>query len=99
MKKKLILITILGTIFSALIYFYTKTDEINIVALGDGVALGMTPYNIEGYSYNDYLKEEYQNNHKLDQFYEFTSFGKTVKELIYEIKENKSIIIKNKNIT
>lgn len=98
MKNKLILITILGTIFSAIIYFYTKSDEINIVALGDGLALGMTPYNIKGYSYNDYLKEEYKNNHKLNKYYEFASTGKTVKELIYEIKDNKTINISNEKI-
>ena len=98
MKNKLILITILGTIFSAIIYFHTKSDEINIVALGDGLALGMTPYNIKGYSYNDYLKEEYKNNHKLNKYYEFASTGKTVKELIYEIKDNKTINISNEKI-
>jgi len=98
LKNKLILITILGTIFSAIIYFHTKSDEINIVALGDGLALGMTPYNIKGYSYNDYLKEEYKNNHKLNKYYEFASTGKTVKELIYEIKDNKTINISNEKI-
>jgi len=98
LKKKLILITVLGTIFSVLIYFYTKSDEINIVSLGDGLALGMTPYNIKGYSYNDYLKEEYKKNHKLNKYYEFASTGKTVKELIYEIKDNKTINISNEKI-
>jgi len=98
LKNKLILITILGTIFSAIIYFHTKSDEINIVALGDGLALGMTPYNIKGYSYNDYLKEEYKKNHKLNKYYEFASTGKTVKELIYEIKDNKTINISNEKI-
>lgn len=98
MKKKIIIITILGVIFSFLIYFYTRNDNLNIVALGDSIALGMTPYNIEGYSYNDYLKEEYKDKHKLNKYYEFTGSGKTVKELIYEIKENKSITIKNETI-
>ena len=38
MKKKLLLITILGTILSFIIYFYTQNDEITITSLGDGLA-------------------------------------------------------------
>lgn len=98
MKKKIILIAILGSILSVIIYFYTKNDEINIVSLGDGLSIGMTPYNIEGYSYNDYLKEDYDKLHKLNKYYEFGSFGKTVKELIYEIKENETKVIKNEKV-
>lgn len=96
MKRKLIIITILGSILSILIYFYTKNDEITITALGDGLALGMTPYDIEGYSFNDYLKEDYENSHMLKNYiYEFSSRNKTIKELSYEIKENKITTIKN----
>jgi len=76
----------------------TRKEEINIVSLGDGLALGMTPYNIEGYSYNDYLKEEYSSLHKLNKYYDFSSFGKTVKELIYEIKENKTKQVNSEEI-
>lgn len=90
MKKKIIVIAMLGSILSIIIYFYTRKEDINIVSLGDGISIGMTPYNIEGYSYNDYLKNSYENIHKLNKYYEFGSFGKTVKELIYEIKENKT---------
>lgn len=98
MKKKIIIITLLGTITSIIIYFYTKSDELNIVALGDAISMGMTPYNIEGYSYNDYLKEDYENKYKLNKYYEFNGFGKTTKELIYEIKDNKEKIINNKKV-
>lgn len=96
MKKKLIIIVLLGTILSVIIYFYSKNDEITITAIGDGLSNGMTPYNIEGYSFNDYLKENYLSSHKLKNYiYEFASAGLTTKELIYDIKENKKIIIKN----
>ncbi len=98
MKKKIILIAVIGAILSIIIYFYTQSDEIKIVSLGDGISIGMTPYNIEGYSYNDYLKEDYKNIHKLNTYYEFGGFGKTVKELIYEIKENKTKIINNEKV-
>lgn len=96
MKKKLIIIVLLGGILSVIIYFYTKNDEINITAIGDGLSNGMTPYNIEGYSFNDYLKEDYTTSHKLKNYiYEFASAGITTKELIYDIKENKELTIKN----
>ncbi len=98
MKKKIVIIAILGSILSIIIYFYTRKEEINIVSLGDGVSIGMTPYNIEGYSYNDYLKKDYENIHKLDKYYEFGSFGQTTKELIYEIKENKAKSFKDSKI-
>lgn len=98
MKKKIIIIAFLGAILSIIIYVYTKKEEINIVSLGDGVSIGMTPYNIEGYSYNDYLKNAYENTHKLNKYYEFGGFGKTVKELIYEIKENKTKNFKDDKI-
>lgn len=98
MRNKIIIITILGAILSIIIYFYTKSDEINIVALGDGISIGMTPYNIEGYSYNDYLKEQLEEIHKLNKYYEFGTFGKTVKELIYEIKENETKTIKSEQV-
>ncbi len=90
MKKKLILLCIISTILSFIIYFYTKSDELTLVSLGDGLALGMTPYNIEGYSFNDYLQNNLKDNHKLKTYIPyFASENKTIKELIYEIKENK----------
>lgn len=98
MKKKIILIGLIGAIISVIIYFYTRNNEINIVSLGDGISIGMTPYNISGFSYNDYLKRNYQEINRLNNYYEFGSFGKTVKELIYEIKENKTYKIKDEDI-
>ena len=98
MKIKLIILIIIVSFTSIIIYNYTQKDEITVVALGDSISLGMTPYNIKGYSYNNYLKEEYENKHKLNKYYEFSECGKTVKELIYEIKENKKIDINGKTI-
>ena len=65
MKKKIILIALLGGILSIIIYFFTQSNEITIVSLGDGISLGMTPYDIEGISFNDYLKEFYEENMNL----------------------------------
>ncbi len=98
MKKKIILIALIGSILSVIIYFFTKTDEKTIMALGDGLAQGMTAYDIEGKSYNDYLKEDYENNHKLKRYYEYAKSNITVKELINDIKNNKIILYKESDI-
>ena len=98
MKKKIILIAFLGGILSVIIYFFTQSDELMIVSIGDGLSSGMTAYGIEGYSFNDYLKEDYLLKHELKNYMEYASPNKTIKELIYEIKENKKIAIKNQKI-
>ena len=98
MKKNLILITLLGGILSSIIYFFTQNNEITIMSIGDGLSSGETPYGIEGYSFNDYLKEDYLTIHKLNNYIEYASRDKTIKELIYEIKENKEITLKNEKI-
>ena len=98
MKKKLILITLLGGILSIIIYVFTQNNEIIIMSIGDGLSSGETPYGIEGYSFNDYLKEDYLTIHKLNNYIEYASRDKTIKELIYEIKENKEITLKNEKI-
>ena len=98
MKKKLILITLIGGILSIIIYVFTQNNEITIMSIGDGLTSGETPYGIEGYSFNDYLKEDYLTIHKLKSYIEYASRDKTIKELIYEIKENKEITLKNEKI-
>ena len=98
MKKKLILITLIGGILSIIIYVFTQNNEITIMSIGDGLSSGETPYGIEGYSFNDYLKEDYLTIHKLNNYIEYASRDKTIKELIYEIKENKEITLKNEKI-
>lgn len=99
MKKKIIAIALLGGILSVIIYFFTQSNELTLTSLGDGLSIGMTPYGIEGKSFNDYLTDDLEATHKLKEYtHEFSNAGKTVKELIYEIKENKSLTIKEKNI-
>ena len=99
MKKKIIAIALLGGILSVIIYFFTQSNELTLTSLGDGLSIGMTPYGIEGKSFNDYLKDYLDATHKLKEYtHEFSNAGKTVKELIYEIKENKSLTIKERTI-
>ncbi len=63
-RNKILLIIIISSIITYLIFFNYKSKKINIVSIGDGIASGETSYNLEGISYNDYLKE-YFNSKKL----------------------------------
>ena len=99
MKKRIIMVVILGAFLSIVIYFFTRNDEVMLVSLGDGLSLGMTPYEIEGISFNDYLMSDYKIEKKLKNYLSFFSEErKTVKELIYEIKDNKTVIYKDKRL-
>ena len=60
MKKIILLTIIIGAISTFLIYKNFYHEDMNIVALGDGIALGETAFNVQGYSYNDYLKDYYE---------------------------------------
>ena len=59
-KYQLILIISISVIIAYFIYFFNRDSKINIVALGDGIASGETSYNIDGISFNDYLKEYFE---------------------------------------
>lgn len=99
MKKKLLTMAFISTILTFIIYTYTKNDDITITSLGDGLSNGMTSYEIAGISFNDYLKKDYETKHQLKKYIkEFATPNITIKELIYAIKENKSITINNEKI-
>ena len=89
MKYKILIIIFLSTLFTALIYFWTDKDNLNILALGDGISTGMTPYQIEGYNYNDYLKDYLQNKHQLENYYKnFNEIDETASHLLSKINSN-----------
>ena len=70
-KYKLILIICISIFFAYLIYFFNKEDKIYLVSFGDGVSSGETSYNIDGISYNDYLKEYFYSKKLLKEYYSF----------------------------
>ena len=77
MKKKLILITLIGGILSIIIYVFTQNNEITIMSIGDGLSSGETPYGIEGYSFNE---------RKVFQLWHFTK-----EHLLRTMKQNPAI--------
>ena len=88
MKKKIILTILLGAVITYFIYQKFYHEEMNIVTLGDSISLGMTPYNVEGYSFNDYLKDIYENNNLEEYITEFSSINETTETLLLKIQNN-----------
>ena len=90
-RYKLLLIIVIGALLTFLINFTVVENKINIVALGDGVALGMTSYNVVGYSYNDYLMEYFDKKNKLGKYNnEFSIQHLSIEELNDLLEDNKS---------
>lgn len=89
MKYKILIIIALGILFTSIIYFYTGKDNLNVLALGDGISTGMTPYHIEGYDYNEYLIEYLNENNRLENYYKnFNEIDETASSLLNKINNN-----------
>lgn len=89
MKKKLLIIIIFGTICTFLIYNFNKKDKITLLALGDGLASGMTAYHVDGYNYNDYIRDELEKRNVLEDYISnFTEADQTIENLITSIENN-----------
>lgn len=92
LKKQIILTIITGVILAFLIYKITYNEEMNFVSLGDGVSLGLTAYNVKGYSFNDYLKDYFEDNTILREYiFEFSTVDETSKSLLTKITNNETL--------
>lgn len=101
---KVILILVFGFIFTIIIYYESKSNLINYLALGDGISSGENAYLIDGFSFNDYYRE---SNIKRIKYFndDFTKKNYRIEDLINDIKSNKLInnnyieqLIHNSNI-
>lgn len=98
MKKKLCIIILIGVFFTFFIYQKYKNTDIYFISLGDGLASGMTPYNVDGYNYNDYIRDYLEKEHKLEEYISaFSRENQTVENLITKIEDNYKL--EEKNIT
>lgn len=89
-RYKLIIIISIGIIITIIINSLKVTNKKNLTALGDGFSQGMTPYDVAGISYNDYLKELFLKESNLDNYnYEFTEEHLTTHMLNEIISNNK----------
>ena len=65
--------------------------------MGDSVASGETSYNIDGISYNDYLKEYFKSKHLLKKYNDSYAFkNNKLEELLEDIKNN--VVDKKNNL-
>ena len=97
MKKQIILTIFIGILMAFIIYKITYHEEMNFLALGDGISLGLTAYNVKGYSYNDYLKDYFEDNTILREYIsDFASVDETSKSLLNKISNNE---ISSNNMT
>ncbi len=88
-KYKLLLIIIVSSVLTYFIYFAHQEEKISILSLGDGVSSGETAYNIDGISYNDYLKEYFSSKKLLKSYNNnFAKKNYQLKELISDIENN-----------
>lgn len=89
MKKKILIILFFGIVTTFFIYKFNKQDKIYFLSLGDGLATGMTAYYVEGYSYNDYIRDKLEKEDSLKKYlHEFSETGQTVENLITSIEHN-----------
>ena len=55
-RYKLLFIILLGIILAIIINTTSIKSKTDLVSLGDSLSIGMTPYNVAGTRFNDYLK-------------------------------------------
>lgn len=92
MKIKILVIFFLALIMSFIIYNVTLNNRKSILILGDNYLLDSNYKTYDKYLYDD-LKDNVVFFNEL-----FTEEGKTYKDIINDIKNNKYVISKNKNI-
>lgn len=89
-RYKLLFIILLGIILAIIINTTSIKSKTDLVSLGDSLSIGMTPYNVAGTSFNDYLKNYLENEHKLGSYNnEFSINHLRIHELNDYLKENK----------
>lgn len=100
MKKRLTIIAFMGLISIIFIYYLTINNKVKLLTLGDGFASGMTAYNVNGYSYSDYLKDYFKKKNHLENYNNsFPQANLTSSDLLENIKQNKNANLNGKNIT
>ena len=89
-RYKILLIILMGIIFTILINLRFPDNKTSLVALADGCAEGMTSYDMVGLSFNDYLNDYLEKQHKLKNFNnEFTIQNMEIEELLDMLQDNK----------
>ena len=76
------------------IYKFFDEPKINYISIGDSLINGVNPYNIEGYGYNNYVKNYLERNDLLRSFNNYY-YNNSLKGLTEDIKNNRTIMVNN----
>ena len=88
-RYKLLLIILIGAILTIFINSLRVTSKTTLTSFGDGLSIGMTPYNVAGTSFNDYLKEKLETKDDLKSYNnEFSYVHQTIHELNEHLNNN-----------
>ncbi len=100
LKKHLkLIIFILVCLITFLIYKNNNKNDINYLALGDELALGVNSYNIIDYSYADHVKDYLKSTNHLNKYIKtYSEKNLTIEKLYYYILLNKEKTINNKKV-
>ena len=98
MKKIIILTVVCGAILTFIIYKVTYHETLNMLVLGDGLATGITDYDVEGYSFNDYIRDKLEDNNLEEYITEFASTEETSETLKTKISTNYTLESTNLSI-
>ena len=100
-KETKFLLLLLISLSVYFIYQNTKDSTYQITCIGDKLSLGINSYGIKEYGYLDYLKDEMKDKKKnININNNFSNKSKTIKEVLYEVKENEKLkgILMNSNL-
>lgn len=90
-KKHLKLIVFVVTCILIYIIYANNSNikNINYISLGDGYAKGINSYGENSYGYSDYLKDYYNENKRLNNYYNYSEDDNKIKDLYNEIIVNR----------
>ena len=90
--KLIVFIIALFIVYFTYSIFLNQNKKIIYIPLGDSIAEGMTPYHTIDYGYTDYVADYLKSNNNLS-FYtkKFAKSGYTIKDVVRDINENKTI--------
>lgn len=99
MNRKTLVIFFAMLLVSFLIFILTFNSKLDYLALGDELALGITPYNEYNKSYTDFFKNYLNNKNKLKTYIiEFNKKDYKINDAIEDIKNSKELSINSKKI-
>ncbi len=98
--KKIIIATILcGAVITFFIYKFFYHEPFIIVSFGDEIAMGETAYQVQGYSFNDYIRDFYEESKKIEEYItEFQNKEETTETFLTKLTTNYTLESTNTSI-